>query len=167
MVNIAADPNFDARFESIVQRWYMNGLTQEDRTYLSTTRVTVDEFDELTEQVKHGVELVNYHIELTECTTDVQEYLSGMFDSWIRNAYGHKTSLVLDQHVRISLSITNHSYCLCSRTCQVARFLIPPPLYAPTRPSQSPPLSAPHSTTLSLLSIRCGRNARKQTTSPP
>jgi hypothetical protein len=66
----------------------MNGLTQEDRTYLSTTRVAVDEFDELTEQVKHGIELVNYHIELTECSTVVQVYLSRMFDSWVRNAYG-------------------------------------------------------------------------------
>ena len=90
MVNVAADTSFDARFESIVQRWYMNGLTRADREYLSTTRVAVDEFDEITEQVKHGVELVNYHIELTECSTDVQEYLSGMFDSWIRNAYGQQ-----------------------------------------------------------------------------
>ena len=68
----------------------MNGLTEVDRTYLSTTRVTVDEFDELTEQVKHGVELVNYHVELTECSTVVQEYLSRMFDSWVRNAYGQQ-----------------------------------------------------------------------------
>jgi len=90
MVNVAADTNFDARFQSIVHRWYMNALTPVDRTYLSTTRVTVGEFDELIEQLKRGIELVNYHVELTECSTVVQEYLSRMFDSRVRNAYGQQ-----------------------------------------------------------------------------
>jgi hypothetical protein len=90
MVTVVTDTNFDARFQSIVQRWYSNVLAQVDRIYLSTTRVAVDEFDELTEQFKRGIELVNYHVELTECSTVAQEYLSRMFDSWVTNAYGEQ-----------------------------------------------------------------------------
>jgi len=65
---------------------------QSDRTYLFSTNVAVDEFVELTEQFnfKHGIELLNYHVKLTECATRVHECLSRKFDSWVRNAYGEQ-----------------------------------------------------------------------------
>ena len=92
MVNVEADKNFDTRFQKIVEQWHANALSQVDRTYLFSTNVAVDEFVELTEQFnfKHGIELLNYHVKLTECATRVHECLSRKFDSWVRNAYGEQ-----------------------------------------------------------------------------
>jgi len=92
MVTVAADKSFEARFTKIVERWYANALSQVDRAYLFSTNVAVDEFVELTEQInfKHGIELLNHRVKLTECATRVHECLSRKFDSWVRNAYGEQ-----------------------------------------------------------------------------
>ena len=88
MVNIASDKTFDARFQSIIERWSTNYLTQVDRTYLFATTVTVNEFIELTEQfnLRHGIELIDYHLKLTEWPGEICEFFSRIFDTWVRNA---------------------------------------------------------------------------------
>ena len=87
---VKSDPNFEITFNGIVRRWRNGHLTYIDKTYLSATPITTDEYEEVTEDftLRHGIELVDYRIELLECATPVHEWLSGEFDYWVESTYG-------------------------------------------------------------------------------
>jgi hypothetical protein len=52
--------------------------------------ITTDEYEEVTDHfnLRHGIQLVDYHIEFWECPTPVHEWLSGEFDYWVESTYG-------------------------------------------------------------------------------
>jgi len=87
---VKSDHNFETTFDGIVRRWRNSQLTYIDKTYLSATPITTDEYEEVTEDftLRHGIELVDYRIELLECATPVHGWLSGEFDYWVESTYG-------------------------------------------------------------------------------
>ena len=87
---VKSDALFESIFDGIVRRFRNRQLTYGDKTYLASTPVTTNEFEDLTDYftLRHGIELVDNRIELLECATPVHEFISSEFDYWIQSTYG-------------------------------------------------------------------------------
>lgn len=84
------DPKFGATFSEILKRWKEGNMSKDDYNYLETISISSQEFIQISEEfnLRHGVELIDNHIELYEYPTAVQEYMSRTMDEWVHATYG-------------------------------------------------------------------------------
>src|SRR5205085_7723275 len=79
---VLSDNDFEKTFQGILERWRFKSLTQNDRSHLLNTPISLDEYEVVTDQfrLKHGIELRDGRIYMNECPTRVHECVSRHFD---------------------------------------------------------------------------------------
>src|SRR5205814_1021690 len=88
----ALDDKFCNRFVEILQRWQTGSVTADDIKYLRGITMSELDYIALTERypIRHGIELVDYHIELLQCPTSVHERVTRIIDIWMYAGYGRE-----------------------------------------------------------------------------
>lgn len=83
---------FRQRFVDILARWRSDTLTTTDKKFLDTITLARTEYLSISEEfsLRHGLELVDYKLRLTECATAVHEYLGGRVDDWVTESWGRQ-----------------------------------------------------------------------------
>jgi hypothetical protein len=76
----------------IIKAWKEGSMTVNQYKTLQGMRFTEAEFITISEHfgLKHGVELVDFKIELTECPTGVHEIMSRKMDLWMYKSFGEE-----------------------------------------------------------------------------
>ena len=89
---IRLDDTFKTAFESLIRRWQSGIQTQADRRLLQNSLFSIADYHSLTDtlNLRHGIEFVGNKIVLYEAATAVSEYMGGVCDDWIINAYGSR-----------------------------------------------------------------------------
>ena len=113
--SVAIDAKFRQRFAGILARWRSGTLTAEDKKFLDTITLARTEYLSISEEfsLRHGLELVDCKLQLTECATAVHEYLGGRVDDWVTESWGRQYITKMRSTSNfIVLSALTRSYCL-------------------------------------------------------
>ena len=91
-VSSVPDEKFGSCFVEILHRWQTGSTTVDDIKYLRGITMSEVDYVALTEQyaLRHGIELVDYHIELLTYPTGLHEYMAYTVNIWMNDVYGRE-----------------------------------------------------------------------------
>jgi hypothetical protein len=83
------DEKFYSCFAEILQRWQNGSVTADDIEYLYSITISELDYISLTEQfpIRHGIELIDYHIELVQHPRGLHEHMAYIINIRMNSVY--------------------------------------------------------------------------------